>query len=122
MDDGDAIAEQMKADMADVVTGMITSSIRDANIDGVQIENGDYIGFSDKVMLTANKDKLTVYFDLAEKLNASEKTFMIAVYGENVSMEERQKIERRVQETYSDLEFYQIDGGQEVYDFIVILE
>lgn len=122
MDDGDAIAEQMKADMADVVTGMITSSIRDANIDGVEIENGDYIGFSDKVMLTANKDKLTVYFDLAEKLNASEKTFMIAVYGENVSMEERQKIERRVQETYSDLEFYQIDGGQEVYDFIVILE
>ena len=120
--DGDAIAEQMLSDMADVVTGMITSSIRDANIDGVEIENGDYIGFSDKVMLTASKDKLSVYLDLAEKLDASDKTFMIAVYGQDVTEEERQKVEQGVSERYPELEFYQIDGGQEVYDFIVILE
>ena len=120
--DGDAIAEQMASDMADVVTGMITSSIRDANIDGVEIANGDYIGFSDKVMLTASKDKLSVYFDLAEKLDASDKTFMIAVYGQDVTEEERQKVEEGVSERYPELEFYQIDGGQEVYDFIVILE
>ncbi|MBQ7373561.1 MAG: DAK2 domain-containing protein [Clostridia bacterium] len=120
--DGDAIANQMVSDMADAVTGMVTSSIRDANIDGVEIENGDYIGFSDKVMLTANKDKIAVYFDLAEKLSASDKTFMIVAYGENVTAEEKNKIEQGVGEKYPDLEFYQIDGGQEVYDFIVILE
>ena len=120
--DGDAIANQMVSDMADAVTGMVTSSIRDANIDGVEIENGDYIGFSDKVMLTANKDKIAVYFDLAEKLSASDKTFMIVAYGENVTAEENNKIEQGVGEKYPDLEFYQIDGGQEVYDFIVILE
>ncbi|MBQ8426210.1 MAG: DAK2 domain-containing protein, partial [Clostridia bacterium] len=33
-DDAETIAENMKSDMANVVTGMITGSIRDANIDG----------------------------------------------------------------------------------------
>ncbi|MBQ4099747.1 MAG: DAK2 domain-containing protein [Clostridia bacterium] len=120
--DGKAIAEQMISDMADAVTGMVTSSIRDANIDGVEIENGDYIGFSDKVMLTANKDKTAVYFDLADKLDAKEKAFMIVAYGDGVTAEEKKKIEQGVSQRYPDLEFYQIDGGQEVYDFIVILE
>jgi dihydroxyacetone kinase-like predicted kinase len=73
-------------------------------------------------MLTANKDKTTVYFDLADKLDAKDKAFMIVAYGDSVTAEEKSKIEQGVSQRYPDLEFYQIDGGQEVYDFIVILE
>lgn len=117
-----AIAEQMRSDMADVTTGMITTSIRDANIDGVEIHNGDYIGFSDKTMLTAGRDKAEVFSALTEKLNAKDKAFIIAVFGENATDGDKKEVSTRVANLYPDVEYYEIDGGQEVYDIIVILE
>lgn len=121
-EDAEAIASQMRSDMKEVVTGMVTTSIRDANIDGVDIKNGDYIGFSGKTMLTASKDKIESFFALADKLNAWDKNFMIVSFGENVTEEEKQAIEDKVTSEHPMLEFYRIDGGQEVYDFIMILE
>lgn len=117
-----AIVENMRSDMANVVTGMVTSSIRTANIDGVEIEKGQYIGFTDKVMQVATDDKVSTFNALAEKLSASDKEFMIAVYGADVTEEQKQVVRESVTEKYSNLEFYEIDGGQEVYDFIMILE
>ena len=121
-EDADTIASQMRNDMKDVVTGMITSSIRDANIDGIDIKNGDYIGFADKTMLTASKSKIDAFFALADKLGAWNKNFMIVSFGEDVTDEEKQIIESMVMSQHPSLEFYQIDGGQEVYEFIMILE
>ncbi|MBR2384039.1 MAG: DAK2 domain-containing protein [Clostridia bacterium] len=121
-EDAEQIAEQMRSDMKDVVTGMITTSIRDANIDGIDIKNGDYIGFAGKTMLTANKNKIESFFALADKLEAWNKNFMIVSFGENVTEDEKQAIENKIVSEHSSLEFYRIDGGQEVYDFIMILE
>lgn len=121
-EDVDEIACQMRSDMQDVVTGMITTSIRDANIDGIDIKNGDYIGFAGKTMLTANANKEESFFALAEKLDAWNKNFMIVSFGNSVSEDEKQSIENKILEEHPSLEFYKIDGGQEVYDFIMILE
>ena len=121
-EDVEVIAKQMRSDMQDVVTGMITTSIRDANIDGIDIKNGDYIGFAGKTMLVANKDKYEAFFSLADKLEAWDKNFMILSFGENVSEEEKQFIEDKISAEHPLLEFYRIDGGQEVYDFVMILE
>ena len=121
-DEPEEIADSLTASMQDVVTGMITKSIRDANIDNVNILEGDYIGFSDKTMYTSNKDKLATYYDLIEKLDIKNKMFLINVYGSDVSKEEKEEIKKRLQSEYPNIEFYEIDGGQEVYDFIIILE
>ena len=121
-DDAEEIAENMKGDMANVVTGMITGSIRDANIDGVEIEKGQYIGFTDKTMRVATNDKVETFTALADNLEADSKEFMIAVYGNTITDKEKQAVREKVEEKYSNLEFYEIDGGQEVYDFIMILE
>jgi dihydroxyacetone kinase-like predicted kinase len=118
----DEIAESMVEEMANVVTGMITSSVRDANIDGVEIEKGQYIGFTDKIMRVACDDKIQTFTALADNLQAGSKDFMIAVYGNGVTESEKQAVRELVSEKYSSLEFYEIDGGQEVYDFIMILE
>ncbi|MBO7155638.1 MAG: hypothetical protein J6V67_07090, partial [Campylobacter sp.] len=102
--------------MQNVTTGMITSSIRTANIDGVEIEKGQYIGFTDKVMQVSADDKVTAFTSLAEKLNVRDKEFMIAVYGKDVEDKEKQAVREYVAENYCELEFYEIDGGQDVYD------
>ena len=121
-DDAEEIANNMKLDMANVVTGMVTSSIRDANIDGVEIGKGQYIGFTDKIMRVAKDDKIQTFMALADNLEAGNKEFMIAVYGATATEQEKQAVRELVAEKYTNIEFYEINGGQEVYDFIMILE
>lgn len=121
-DDPEAIAENMKNDMTASVTGMVTTSIRSACIDGIEINEGDYIGFTDKVMQVARKTKVDAFLALAEKLGAADKSFVITVFGEDVTDEEREAVEANICDSYPGVEFYGIDGGQKVYDFIMILE
>lgn len=122
IDDPEQIAENLKDGMENVVTGMITKSIRDANINHVDIKEGDYIGFSDKTMYVSNSSKLDTYFELLEKLDVKNKNFLINVFGENVSQDEKNVIRNLLKDKYKNLEVYELDGNQEVYNFILILE
>jgi dihydroxyacetone kinase-like predicted kinase len=121
-DDAETIKNNMLEAMLETETGMITESIRTAHIDGVDIVEGEYIGFSDKTMLVSNESKLEAFKGLLEKMNADEKSFVIAVYGEGVTLSERESVATFVKEKYPEIEFYEINGGQKVYEFIVILE
>ena len=121
-DDPEEIANMLKEGMEDVTTGMITKSIRDANINNVDIKEGDYIGFSDKTMYVSTPSKLDTYFELIEKLDANNKNFLINVFGDSVKDEEKNAIRNLIKNKYPNLEAYEINGNQEVYDFILILE
>jgi len=121
-DDAEKIANQMNSDMQGVVTGLVTVSVRDANIDGVDIKEGNYIGFKGKTMLASCESKIDTLIALTEKLDAKDKVFMIVSYGEGVSEVEKTEVSITIKSKYPNVEFYEIDGGQEVYDFIVILE
>lgn len=116
------IAKNLTGDMEGTVTGMITKSIRDANINSVEIKEGEYIGFTGKTMYVSNPSKTDALDELLEKLDAKEKSFLICVYGKDVTEEEKQIISNKIPNIYKNLEFYEIDGKQEVYDLIVILE
>jgi dihydroxyacetone kinase-like predicted kinase len=59
---------------------------------------------------------------LAETLGVADKEFLIAIYGEGVTDEEKKAFVARLEGEYGDLEVFGIDGGQEVYDFLLILE
>ena len=119
-------AEQIASDMREYmkasVTGMITSSIRSVTLDGIDVKEGEYIGFTNKTMLASTPDKIETFKLLTEKLDAKNKEFMIVFMGEDVTKCERAAVEALASEQYKNLEFYALDGGQEVYDFIIILE
>lgn len=120
--DPDLIFESINESMEYVVTGMITKSIRDANINSVDIKEGDYIGFCNKTMHTSNASKLQTYNELVSKLINDESTFVINVFGKDVTEEEKEAVNNYLKETYPMLEVYTIEGQQEVYDFIIIIE
>ena len=108
--------------MSDVSTGMITCSFRDAHLNGVDISSGDYIGFTDKTMLVSEKKKEDAFKGLAEKMKVGEHEFCIAVFGKEANEDERNEAESYISKNYPMVEFYSIDGGQDVYDYILILE
>lgn len=116
------IAERMKEDMGGVTTGMITTSIRSANIDGVEINEGDYIGFTGKTMLVAETSVINAYKSLCEKILTSDNSFAIVAFGIDADDNLKEEVASFMAEKYPTVEFYAIDGGQEVYQVILIIE
>ena len=121
-DDADAIADQLAADMADVTTGYVAKAIRDANLDGVTISLDGYVGAQGKTVLAAASSKVGTLTTLLEKMGFAEKTFLTLFYGRDVTDEEKTLANELLAETYPDAEIYEIDGDQEVFDVIVVME
>lgn len=120
--DTDAIAGELEDAMQGVITGMITHSVRNADIDGVSIDKDAYIGFTDKKMLASDGNKIDTAMLLLEKLNAKSHEFLIAVFGKDMTDNEREEFTSRMSAEYPMMEVYTIDGGQEVYDLMLILQ
>ena len=122
-DDADTIAATFRDAMASVVTGFVSPSIRDAELNGVHIENGDFIGFIGKQMLTSNKELATTAHVLLEKMLEDGEKFMLTVFcGKDCAAEEKEALAAFVAAQYPDLECYMLDGGQDVYPFIFVAE
>ncbi|MBE7087125.1 MAG: DAK2 domain-containing protein [Clostridiales bacterium] len=120
-DDPDAIEAQLSHDINDGVTGLVTKAVRTTSVNGVSITEGDYIGFIRGKMISSTTDKLKTSIELLKEI-AVDKNFLIAVYGIDSTPSERSALAQMVAKTFPDLEFYEIDGGQEVYDFVFIVE
>ena len=119
---GQEVFACMVDNMSVATTGMICKATREANINSVEIKKDDYVGFSGKNMLCDHPERLQAAKTLLEKLDLSEKDFLIALYGKNTDQAERDEFEDFIAKNHPNIEFYGVDGGQDVYDYVFILE
>lgn len=120
--DSAEIAKEMEDAMQDVLTGEVSRSVRAAKLDGVDIRENDYIGFAGKTMYASDADKVETAMQLLAKLGAAQHEILLAIYGAEVSAQEKAALHARVQSAMPRTELYEIDGGQAVYDFLLILQ
>ena len=121
--DADAVIAGVEEAMKRVTTGYISPSIRDADMNGVHINNGDTIGIIDKEIVLSNADRGVAAKNLATKLLSMEDKFMLTVFvGVDTTEEEKAELEKYLQETHPEAEVYFIDGGQEIYPYIFVAE
>lgn len=111
----------MKEAMTDVCTGCITTSVRDANLNGVEIHTGDWIGFMGKQMLVANTDALASAKALLEKMHAPKADAITVFCGADAPEDEITALKAFLAES-TDAEVFCIQGGQEVYRYIFVVE
>ncbi|MGN1139273.1 MAG: DAK2 domain-containing protein [Ruminococcus sp.] len=121
-DDADVIEQEMNDAMEGVKTGLVTRSVRDANINNVDISADAYIGFTDKEMLVSDNDKIVTAVSLLDKLGLADCEILIAIYGSDISEEEKDTFKAKVNQKFPRVEICDLDGGQEVYDFLLIVE
>ena len=120
--DTNAIVEDLRMAMDGVITAEISHCVRDATIDGKEIHTGDYIGFVGKNMLSVNESRLVTVCESMDALNFSRYDFCILICGKDATDEEAERIEAYVNSHYRGKEIYIINGGQDVYDYIMIVE
>ncbi len=120
--DPEEILQTLNDAMDSVETGMLTTAIRDTNINQVEIHNGDYIGFIGKEMLASDVDKLVVCDKILSHLGLNERFSLTVFTGVGADSETNEALQQKIAEAYPDVELYMIDGGQEVYDYIFVAE
>jgi len=120
--DTDAIFDELQNATADVVTAEISHCIRDAEMGDFKVLAGDYIGFVGKELLAASSYRLEAVIGTIDALNFSKYEICILICGKDGTDEEMQKISAYINEHHKGKEFYAINGGQEVYDYIIIVE
>lgn len=108
--------------ISEVRTGQVSRASRDAKMNDIEISAGDYIGFSNGEVFASTKNREEALLALAEKLNMQNFDIAILFYGNNVDEKEAKELEKILKEKYNRQELYLLDGGQPVYDYILILE
>ena len=118
-----SIVEQMESAMKRVTAGYVSPSIRDADLNGIHINNGDTIGIVEKEIVVSDPNRITAAYKLAERLLSEEDKFMLSVFcGKDSSESEQEELKTKITESFPSAEVYFIYGGQDIYPYIFVAE
>ncbi len=120
--DTDAIIAEQEEIIAGVVTGTVSKAIRDTVMDGVEVREGDYIGFAGDVIYVDDSDGVRAAETLCDKLNAGGYDVILLICGSETTDDDAKRLCISLQEKYKRTEVIMINGGQPVYDYIIVLE
>ena len=104
-----------------VKTGMISKANRASSKDGINIKNGDYIGFCDDKVLIDDPIRSSAVMELAKILNAGDWDVVLLIAGDEADADEANMLKENLQESFPSTEVILIDGKQPVYDYMLVL-
>jgi DAK2 domain fusion protein YloV len=117
------LISDMTTNLDNVVTGYVTTAIRDAHMDGVDVEKGDYIGLDNKHIRSVGTDPVETAKALIRNLMETDPKDVVIVFsGKHVSADEVGQLDTFLQTQYPLVDIGFVDGKQEIYDFIISLE
>lgn len=112
----------MIAEMDKIKTLSVTYAVRDTNIDGFEIANGDIMGIGDIGMLAVGKSKEDTTVEALEKLIDENSELVTVYYGEDISEEEANILADKIESKFEGIEIDLQYGGQAVYYYIISVE
>nr|WP_053366154.1 DAK2 domain-containing protein [Bacillus sp. FJAT-27245] len=112
----------MSEAMRHVKTGQITFAVRDTNIDGLDIEKGDFMGINEGKIVVKSKEKVAAAQELLAKMLDDESEILTILQGEGVTEAEIAEIASFVEDNYGDVEIEIHNGEQPLYSFIFAIE
>ena len=114
--------ERMSASLEDVVSGSVTTAVRDTTIDGLEIHENDNLGMVDGKIVVSNPDMMeTLEETFAHMLDEDSEIVTIYV-GEDGSEELANELAQALVEKYEDVEVEIHQGGQPVYPYLFSVE
>ena len=119
--DAEANAEAMKEAMQAVTTLTLTHAVRDAEIDGLHIKDGQVLGLLNGRVRTANSGCFEAAAALLSMVEC-EPMFLSLYCGADAVPAETERIKALVEEAYPDAELVVADGGQPLYDYVISIE
>ncbi len=116
------IVEAANAAIESVVCGYISPAIRDTQMNGIDVKNGDTIGIVGKEIVVSCPEKLDAAEALAANLLGTDRFMLTVFFGKDATAEDCVLLVDRLNQNHPDVEIYTIDAGQEIYPYVFIAE
>ncbi len=120
--DADSIEESMNEAMEDVATVEISRAIRDASMNGIEIHKDDYIGIMGKTVLAAGCDREAVAGRCIDALQPERHELLLVIRGRQTDVTSADALHEYIRTHYPRIELCAADGGQDIYDYILVAE
>lgn len=120
--DTDAIVSEAEDAISGVVTGSVSRANRDTEMNGISVHSGDYIGFADDVIYSDSTSRREAVTGLADKLKAGKYDILMLICGADADEDEARALYDELVSRYRRTEIIMIDGGQPVFDYMLVLE
>ena len=113
----DEVVQTLTEAAASVTTGLVSRAIRDSEAGAA----GNYLGISGKDILCCAPTRGEAALALAGKLNASQADIVLVFTGEDATEEDKESLRTQLEKACPQSEVILLDGGQPVYDYILVL-
>lgn len=113
---------RMIEEMNKVKSGQVTYAVRDTNIDGKEIKQGNIMGLDDKTILSVGTDIEETTFDLIKGMVDENSELISIYYGADITEEAANALAERIEAEYSDLDVEVHSGGQPIYYYVLSVE
>ena len=115
-------AESMEEEMQLIKSGQVTYAVRDTNMDGKDIKQGDFMGLTDKTIVSVGSDLQGTAKELIESLLDEDSELVSLYYGSDATKEQAEQLAEDIENTHEDVEVEVQYGGQPVYSYFLSVE
>lgn len=115
-------AELMNGAAEQVAAGSVTRSVRDTEIDGVQVREGEYIGIHEKSIVVSVPELQICCQTLIGHMMENGGEILTLLTGEGATASDTDALAQWIASAYPDVELEVLDGGQPLYPYLFALE
>jgi len=112
----------MNESVYSVKSGSVTYAVRDTEIDGIEIKEGNILGLIEGKIKEVGQDPYTVAVDLLSTMVTEGSELITVFYGSDTDLLKVEELMESIEEKYSELDVQYYDGGQPIYYFLISVE
>ncbi|CAG7622993.1 DAK2 domain-containing protein [Paenibacillus allorhizosphaerae] len=118
----DENAEEMQQALQYVQAGQVTYAVRDTQMDGIDIKQGDYIGIHNNKIVSADPDIIVSCKQLIASLLGSGAEIVTLYTGADADAHQTEHLVDYIRDQFAEVEVEVHEGGQPLYYYIISAE
>lgn len=118
--------EELKSELNEIiegiVTGIVSKASKDIVLNDISIRKDDYIAYIDDTVYCDCPEADDAAMKFCSIMNTDDYAIAMVIYGNDITEKKASTLVKRLQAEYRNTEFILINGGQPIYDYILVLE
>jgi len=114
--------QAMERARKEVQTAEVTFAVRPAQVNGVQVDEGQVIGLLDGELTACGSDLDQVVLEMLQQMSAQDKEIITLYVGEDVSLPQAEALADLIRERYPEQEVELVESGHPHYPYILSVE
>ena len=121
--DPESVIDMANSVVGRIKTAQVCPAIRNTEMNGMAIHDGDTIAIMDKQIIACEKERVLAAKETVKQLLGDGEHFALTVFvGKDAKDADEEAISDYISREFPDCDAYFIRGGQEIYSYIFVAE